>query len=214
MSRRFQNHANAQNSMLSGWFKLGNESRFIFIRIFLLKAPNIDFSALKHLSWESYIVHKDDRSTSSRSKHNIPMNHKIAFKQIKVSSDLFVSQYLLGGLPCITLFRLGRATEIWQPSSQGKILSTSPQMQPCSWPGPRPTLPRCGDTLSGRGRTHFRDPCSILKSFPMSGLKAFHRNFTIGKDWNASAGWGNLLECHQSTRVNNWTFCLDYRSWR
>lgn len=88
----------------------------------------------------------------------MPMNHKIAFKRIKVSCDLFFSQYLLEGLPCATLFRLGRATELLQLSSQGKILSISPQMQPWSWAGPRPTLPRCGDTLLGRGRTDFRDP--------------------------------------------------------
>lgn len=70
VSRGFKiKYSNAQNSMLCGQHKLGNESDFIFIRIISLKNPDTEFWCFKCLSWESYTFHERDAGTSSRSKN-------------------------------------------------------------------------------------------------------------------------------------------------
>lgn len=180
--------------MLSeGQYELGNESNSIFIRTFLKqKSQILNVSALKDLSWESSTFHKEHIGTSSRGKYNNTfVSHKRASRLIKmsfifclsVSSRTSTTQHYsdLKWLLCpyynCLCTCLAPPTRLLRPRSFPHHLQCPMQL------GQRQLQPPQGcRTQSGRSRPNFRDPCSIPKSSPTSGLNSSKSNFTIRKD--------------------------------
>lgn len=190
--------------LCKGQYKLGNESHFIFTETFLKKKNTqiLNFSILQYLSWESETFTKIQAPVL---EVNMPMNHKIAFKLIKISSDLLLSvsskkpsmhntTQTMNGWSALTTACVPISCS--PQTSQGEVLATSCWMLLCSEISPRCMLPTCTEH-SGRSRINFRDICSILEGSPTLELNSFSRLFTIKNDYNANAGWSNILEYNQ-----------------
>lgn len=121
------------------------------------------------------------------------MNHKTAFKLIKLGSMLLSIYHCLPQcLVCATLVRSGMAALPllqllvcrYLPSSGflGREPFHTPLRCPYAVGQPQVHFPPASRSGAGRGRTDNGDPCSTLKSAPVSGLNAFNWNCTIRMD--------------------------------